>query len=428
MLGNLAKEFAETSSKSTLLKEAADAIATAMKGLVTVGVVVATTFNVAGKAIGTVAAALVFAAQGEFKKAWAAIQEGGTDISASIQAAMDRISGVWDKEGAKAEAEAPKKAKKIAAPIWKVPAEVEAAKKKLEEVLSGLRTEALKLGTEKETKVDLFSFRMDKGDLRDEMQKIGPAAKQYRASILDAAGAVDSLNRRNADAKAYMERFNATVEASVEVYNATRTPAEKYALEAERIGKLAEATAIDHETAARAMAQAWITAHPAVSQTVDIGVNAMSQLVQAAVRGGASIRDVWTGMLNSFISMVEQMVARWVEAQIAMAMVSIATGGATEGVGPIPGSAVPQLIGMRAGGGDVQAGGAYIVGERGPELFVPNTSGAIVPNNQVAGGSRTLVIAPNLIDGHGFGEWWDRNESMIVGKWEALQYRGRVGG
>lgn len=33
--------------------------------------------------------------------------------------------------------------------------------------------------------------------------------------------------------------------------------------------------------------------------------------------------------------------------------------------------------GSRAGGGAVNVGGAYLVGENGPEMFVPNTSGKI---------------------------------------------------
>lgn len=40
--------------------------------------------------------------------------------------------------------------------------------------------------------------------------------------------------------------------------------------------------------------------------------------------------------------------------------------------------------GARAAGGPVTAGTAYLVGERGPELFVPRQSGAITPNNALA--------------------------------------------
>jgi hypothetical protein len=44
---------------------------------------------------------------------------------------------------------------------------------------------------------------------------------------------------------------------------------------------------------------------------------------------------------------------------------------------------------MRADGGPVTGGSPYIVGERGPELFVPSSSGSIVPNG--AGGGVTNI-------------------------------------
>jgi hypothetical protein len=37
----------------------------------------------------------------------------------------------------------------------------------------------------------------------------------------------------------------------------------------------------------------------------------------------------------------------------------------------------PSFFGGRAGGGPVNVGGAYLVGERGPELFVPRAGGEI---------------------------------------------------
>jgi len=42
-----------------------------------------------------------------------------------------------------------------------------------------------------------------------------------------------------------------------------------------------------------------------------------------------------------------------------------------------------QEAGMRANGGDVQGGMPYYVGEQGPELFVPQGSGTIMPNKMV---------------------------------------------
>lgn len=45
----------------------------------------------------------------------------------------------------------------------------------------------------------------------------------------------------------------------------------------------------------------------------------------------------------------------------------------------------------RADGGPVSAGSPYMVGERGPELFVPSSSGSIVPNGASVGGLNLTV-------------------------------------
>jgi hypothetical protein len=51
--------------------------------------------------------------------------------------------------------------------------------------------------------------------------------------------------------------------------------------------------------------------------------------------------------------------------------------------------------GFRAGGGDVNSGTPYIVGEKGPEWFVPGKSGTIIPNAAVSknsGGPQVTVV------------------------------------
>jgi hypothetical protein len=47
--------------------------------------------------------------------------------------------------------------------------------------------------------------------------------------------------------------------------------------------------------------------------------------------------------------------------------------------------------GARAMGGPVSSNTPYLIGEAGPELFVPNGSGSIVPNNKLGGGGVTVV-------------------------------------
>jgi len=57
------------------------------------------------------------------------------------------------------------------------------------------------------------------------------------------------------------------------------------------------------------------------------------------------------------------------------------------------GSITGGLLGaiFRANGGPVSAGKNYIVGERGPEMFVPNAGGRIVPNSDMAGSTNIVV-------------------------------------
>lgn len=57
---------------------------------------------------------------------------------------------------------------------------------------------------------------------------------------------------------------------------------------------------------------------------------------------------------------------------------------------------------FRAEGGPVSSGMPYIVGEKGPELFVPNGSGSIVPNNRLGssgGGGSSVNITYNIAAG-----------------------------
>ena len=53
---------------------------------------------------------------------------------------------------------------------------------------------------------------------------------------------------------------------------------------------------------------------------------------------------------------------------------------------PLASGIVKALTG-KAMGGPVTSGSPYVVGEKGPELFVPNSSGSIIPNSKMGSGS-----------------------------------------
>jgi hypothetical protein len=55
--------------------------------------------------------------------------------------------------------------------------------------------------------------------------------------------------------------------------------------------------------------------------------------------------------------------------------------------------------GGRAEGGPVKGGTTYLVGERGPELFTPASSGNITPNHELGGGDTTVIQNINISTG-----------------------------
>ena len=70
------------------------------------------------------------------------------------------------------------------------------------------------------------------------------------------------------------------------------------------------------------------------------------------------------------------------------ATVLIAIGGGT-GIGGGSSGSIPWYL--RASGGPVSDGAPYIVGEQGPELFVPGASGQIVSNDMLGGGNSEML-------------------------------------
>jgi hypothetical protein len=95
-------------------------------------------------------------------------------------------------------------------------------------------------------------------------------------------------------------------------------------------------------------------------------------------------RRFFKDIIGMFDDMLFQIAAKWLANQFIRLLIG-AVGGS---------SAVDQLLGgARAMGGQVDAGRAYLVGERGPELFVPSSRGAVTPNSQLGGGGMVVNVS-----------------------------------
>ena len=69
-----------------------------------------------------------------------------------------------------------------------------------------------------------------------------------------------------------------------------------------------------------------------------------------------------------------------------------------------------------ANGGRASAGRSYLIGEKGPEIFTPKSSGTVIPNNMIGGGGGDITnITVNV----------DANESSVEGDTGQSQALGR---
>jgi hypothetical protein len=122
---------------------------------------------------------------------------------------------------------------------------------------------------------------------------------------------------------------------------------------------------------------------PTVQEQMDKMANTtmknMSDGLMNVVKGTMSVKDAFKQMAASLIT---QAIELFVIDKITGGFLSFAKG--------LTGKAI---------GGPVQSGQPYMVGERGPEMFVPNQSGSIVPNKKMGGG----VTVINNVDARGSG-------------------------
>jgi lambda family phage tail tape measure protein len=79
----------------------------------------------------------------------------------------------------------------------------------------------------------------------------------------------------------------------------------------------------------------------------------------------------------------------------------------------------------RAAGGSVTNNTPYMVGERGPELFVPSGSGTIIPNGQVGSMASTTNVTNNYINAIDTKSFEDRLLGSSNAVWAANQYANK---
>jgi tape measure domain-containing protein len=118
-----------------------------------------------------------------------------------------------------------------------------------------------------------------------------------------------------------------------------------------------------------------------------------------------ALASFFQNIAKSFLDMATEIIAQMVIMYAFKQLLGLFGGGA--GIAPsnnfsgafsgTTASFNPSSFGMgllpgRAAGGPVSSGQTYMVGERGPELFVPGRSGTIVANDKMGGGNTNVVV------------------------------------
>ncbi len=113
-------------------------------------------------------------------------------------------------------------------------------------------------------------------------------------------------------------------------------------------------------------------------------IQTLANIMEVANAGIEKFKDIWDATTTSISKVVG-----WIDKLISSIKRLNIVQGAKSAIGNALG-----FGGARASGGFVSPSKAYLVGEQGPELFVPNANGNIIPNGRLGG--RGTVINVNI--------------------------------
>lgn len=177
-------------------------------------------------------------------------------------------------------------------------------------------------------------------------------SKELESSIIGEAHSVDSLNRALAKKKELLITTDSPIQAYVKNIKSMRHSLEEAAIS---------------------------------------GADSLTNSLMGIIDGTQKAGEAFKSFARGIIAQLTKMIIKKLIFDRIFGMISAALpGGTTTTSGALP---------KKAGGGPVTSGRPYMVGERGPELMVPNRSGRIVPNNALGGGGAVINQTINIQTG-----------------------------
>ncbi len=287
------------------------------------------------------------------------------------------------------------------------------------------------------------SARIPQAELTDEQQLIVDAGKLFSSSVDSTAGAAKRyqlallmLDEAYQDGRITLDEYDAAMQ-KLQATSATSGDAAYDGLKKmadawlDNIDPMREFTR-NLEQVEQALARGLITPEQAeaIKKRMAEALQPINEADAWAVQAAKNIQDALGDTLynaldgnfenigKSFGNMLKRMAAEAMAADLARSL--FGDYAKTGAVGGIFGSLFSGLFGgglsMRADGGDIFAGRPYLVGERGPEVIIPNKSAYVVPNHQLGG--KSVQITQNITVGSGVSRS-DVINAMAVAKEQA---------
>jgi len=134
-------------------------------------------------------------------------------------------------------------------------------------------------------------------------------------------------------------------------------------------------------------------------------------IISGTMSAQEALANFFQSVADAFLDMAAQIISKWIQMTILNSILSLfpggglaKSGGSGFNMGAINNTGLSTFnpansfanLGMRAAGGPVAGGTPYIVGEKGPELFIPGRSGTVIPNDALGGGGGVQVGAINI--------------------------------
>jgi methyl-accepting chemotaxis protein len=260
-------------------------------------------------------------------------------------------------------------------------ARLEEARASFEKMVSPSKQLAIDFGA------NLEALRKRHKELSESMRK-GPTENGPMTGSMTELNKVIAIQKAKAaelrkiyeQTRSPVDKLSDALWRAQDAYDNLGISTDQYLTLVEQANEAYDSTVIKTDRATDALRQYAEAAQDVKRSLQDAAMNGVKRLedsLTSVLMGTMSVKDAFRNMA---LSIVEDLIRIQIQKSIT---------------GPI----ADALSGMfRAQGGSVQVGKPYIVGEKGPELFVPSSSGGIVPNNKLGGGDAggTVIINQTL--------------------------------